>query len=364
MISPLVSVIVPIYNAEKYLSRCLDSLIHQTLENIEIICINDGSTDGSGDILRKYRQADKRIKLIQIENSGQSKARNFGLLQANGEYLGFVDSDDYVNPEMFEKMYALAQENDADCVVCGLKVEFEDSENFTQGAIGWGKAKHEGTSENSSETLKNLRTNVLDKLFRRSIISEQNILFPSNINLNEDGVFVWSAMPFCKMISFIKEDLYHYVQREDSTIYNIYSGADSTVCEFPISWKIIVDRLTTSGTLHKVYEPLLDVIIGNISYFTPYVPDHDKSQWEEDIKEFFTYFNTKYPVFLKKFLQNRPSAKRLLFYLLKNETIPYSLKEKLILAKCKLLSGITNGKRKKHYLNKYDRLKFDNISHF
>lgn len=361
MSSPQVSVIVPIYNAERYLSRCLDSLVNQTLKDIEIICIDDGSSDSTIDILKEYRRHDKRIKLIQIDNSGQSKARNFGLLQANGDYLAFVDSDDYINLEMLEKMYGAAVENNADCVVCGLKVEYENAQDYTQGTISWGKAKHEGTSEICPDILKNLRTNVLDKMFRRRIITDNNILFPSGINLNEDGVFVWSSLPFCKVISFIKEDLYHYIQHEDSTIYNICSGSDPRVCEFPVSWRIIIDRLAHSRSVPKLYAPLLDVIIGNISYFTPYVPDELRIQWDNDIKEFFTHFNSKYPTLLKRFLQNRPGTKRLLTYFIKNETLPYSIREKIKLAKYKILSGITIGRRKKHYLGKYDRLRFDPI---
>lgn len=105
---PKVSIIVPVYNSEKYLEKCLDSLINQTLKDIEIICINDGSKDSSEDILKKYFKNDKRIKIITKENEGLSAARNDGLKVASGEYIGFVDSDDWVDLDFYEKLYNAA----------------------------------------------------------------------------------------------------------------------------------------------------------------------------------------------------------------------------------------------------------------
>lgn len=115
-----VSIIIPIYNVEKYLSRCLNSLINQTLKNIEIICINDGSTDNSYNILNEYAKKDNRIIIINQSNLGQSYARNKGLDIAKGEYIGFVDSDDWVDLDFFEKLYNAAKDNDCDIAVAGI----------------------------------------------------------------------------------------------------------------------------------------------------------------------------------------------------------------------------------------------------
>lgn len=111
---PFISVIVPVYNVEKYLSRCLDSLISQTLKEIEIICINDGSKDNSAKILEKYSQKDDRIIILNQENAGLSAARNNGMNHAKGEYIGFVDSDDWVDLDFFEKLYSAAKKYDCD----------------------------------------------------------------------------------------------------------------------------------------------------------------------------------------------------------------------------------------------------------
>ena len=115
-----ISIIVPVYNVEKYLSECLESLISQTLSDIEIICINDGSKDSSLEILEKYAQKDKRIVVINQENSGVSTARNTGMKCANGEYIGFIDSDDWIDSDFYEKLYNSAKNNDADIVVASI----------------------------------------------------------------------------------------------------------------------------------------------------------------------------------------------------------------------------------------------------
>ena len=115
-----VSIIVPVYNVEKYLKRCLDSLINQTLSNIEIICINDGSKDCSGNILTEYALKDERIIVIDQENAGVSIARNVGMEVAKGEYIGFVDSDDWVDLDYFEKLYNSAKQNNCDIAVAGV----------------------------------------------------------------------------------------------------------------------------------------------------------------------------------------------------------------------------------------------------
>lgn len=116
-----VSIIVPVYNVEKYLEKCLDSLLNQTLKDIEIICINDGSSDNSLLILENYSRKDNRIKIIDKENEGQAIARNIGLKMATGDYIGFVDSDDWVDLDYFEKLYDTAEKYDCDIACAGFK---------------------------------------------------------------------------------------------------------------------------------------------------------------------------------------------------------------------------------------------------
>ena len=113
---PKISVLVPIYNVEKYLEECLESIISQTLQDIEVICINDGSTDGSLKIIKKYAKNDPRFVIINKKNSGYGDSMNRGLAKATGEYIGIVESDDWVEKDMFESLYSLAKENEAEVV--------------------------------------------------------------------------------------------------------------------------------------------------------------------------------------------------------------------------------------------------------
>ena len=115
------SVIIPVYNTKNYIKECLDSVLNQTLEEIEIIVVDDGSTDGSADIIKEYAQNHpQKIKAFFKENGGQATARNLALQKSNGEYLGFVDSDDWIDSDMYEKMYKTAKEENADIVICDM----------------------------------------------------------------------------------------------------------------------------------------------------------------------------------------------------------------------------------------------------
>lgn len=121
---PKVSIVVPIYNVEAYLSRCLDSILSQTLQDIEVIAVNDGSTDASGEILDQYASKDTRIIVIHKKNGGVSAARNDGIQLVKGEYIGFVDPDDWIDHDMYEALYHSAVEEKADIVMCTYMREF------------------------------------------------------------------------------------------------------------------------------------------------------------------------------------------------------------------------------------------------
>ena len=124
---PKISVIVPVYNVEEYLDVCLDTIIMQTFKDFEVICVDDGTQDSSGEILDKYALFDKRIKVIHQENKGLSGARNTGVEAANGEYIMFVDSDDYISPLMLENLYKNVKQNKSDFVFCNLCIVRSDT---------------------------------------------------------------------------------------------------------------------------------------------------------------------------------------------------------------------------------------------
>lgn len=194
---PLVSIIVPVYNASSYLRECLDSILASTLSPIEIIAVDDGSTDASPDILEEYAS---RITVIHQPNYGPSKARNTGLDAACGEYIGFVDSDDWIEPKMYETMYHAAKENNADIVMCGI-LRNEDTQ--TKCAIQ-SKIYHYNDIEKEIFSRlvcavsprgrhQTLRGSVWCRLFRRQHIIDNNIHFCEAINNNEDMLFCVQA---------------------------------------------------------------------------------------------------------------------------------------------------------------------------
>lgn len=122
----LISIIIPVYNVEKYIGKCIDSLIKQKYDNLEIILIDDGSSDNSGEICDKYAKKDKRIKVIHKKNSGQADSRNIGISKASGKYIGFVDSDDYIDKDYYNRLYKTLVKNNADVVTCKYQNVYND----------------------------------------------------------------------------------------------------------------------------------------------------------------------------------------------------------------------------------------------
>lgn len=213
-----VSVIIPIYNSEKYLNRCLQSIEKQTYKNIEILLIDDGSTDNSQKICNKYIEKDNRFYYFYENNSGVSNARNLGIEKANGKYVVFIDSDDYVDEKFIELMIEKAIDKDLVCV----------SYNQNQ--------KIDRTIVTKEEFLINLFNNrfgyqgyVWNKLFTKSIIMENNIRFDSTIFYNEDRLFVFEyTQSIKKDIYFLKELLYYYQLTESSAMNKSYNKKMNT----------------------------------------------------------------------------------------------------------------------------------------
>ncbi|MBQ3409061.1 MAG: glycosyltransferase [Clostridia bacterium] len=203
---PKVSIIVPVYNVEKYLIRCLDSLVNQTLQDIEIIAVNDGSTDNSGEILRIYeKKYPNIIKVFDKENGGLSDARNYGIPYATGEYIAFLDSDDYVELDMYEKMYSKAKEENSDMVECDFIWEYPNKTKIDTGKI----------YNNKREMFIYARVVAWNKIIRRSIIDNVKIEFPKGLRY-EDVEFFYKMLPLYNKVDFVKKAYVHYVQRDNS----------------------------------------------------------------------------------------------------------------------------------------------------
>ena len=219
-----ISVIIPVYNAEKFIAKCLDSIINQTFRDIEIICVDDCSSDNSKRILQEYALKDSRIKTIFFDkNKKQGAARNAALDIANGKYVTFVDSDDYIEPAMLKKMYEKAEKNYCDLVITNVEnyVNTEDENTL--------KLKKKLDSSYRDKNFKtgfyfynfnqrDLRVGPVAKLYKREILEDNHIRFPENI-MQEDEAFYWFVMPFVNNLYLLDEPLYKRLIHTNSTMY-------------------------------------------------------------------------------------------------------------------------------------------------
>ena len=219
----LVSIIVPIYNSEQFLKKCIDSLINQTYGEIEILLIDDGSTDKSSEICDWYSKNYKNIKSFHLKNGGVSKARNFGINNCNGEYIQFVDADDFVENDYVEYMMGLNENGKSDLVICGInKVEYKNTAYTTLGKITINK-KHKYDKYSLKSIMADLINNsyinyCYSKLIRRDVIIKNNLLFDENINLGEDTIFVLNIIEKANEIVIDSNTPYNYVLHSKETL--------------------------------------------------------------------------------------------------------------------------------------------------
>lgn len=213
MAEKLVSVIVPAYNIEKYISRCLDSIIVQTYKNLEIIVVDDGSKDKTVEILDNYEKKDSRVKIIHKENGGVSSARNKGLDIAKGDYIGFVDGDDSIEPNMYEILVKLLEEENADIAHCGYQMIFPNRVDYYYNT---GRRKTQTTQEGIKDLLsgKMIEPALYNKLYRRELFN--SIRLDEKIRINEDLEANYRLFKNSKKSIYYDVPLYHYMIRSSS----------------------------------------------------------------------------------------------------------------------------------------------------
>ena len=291
-----VSVIIPLYNVENYLKQCLDSVVNQTLKEIEIICINDGSTDNSKQILEDYARKDDRIKIINRKNSGQGVARNVGIKYAKGEYIGFVDSDDWVDRTMFEKLYENAKIHKSDIVMCPIQIVNENNveldslpyynldcfnQDFDNCVFDYTKTK---------DFILKIAVNAYNKIYRTEFITEISAEFPEGL-IFEDNPFFYHTFLKAKISTLIRDYLYfHRVNRTDSTI----SKADKRFFDI-IEIRNLVIKIFSSLNNFEDYEiDLLNAKIRGIIFRYFQVSDIYRQEFFELIKQDFLKMNLTY----------------------------------------------------------------------
>lgn len=220
---PLISIIVPVYNVEEYIERAVDSLKNQSIEDIEILLIDDGSSDNSGILCDKLAQEDNRIRVFHKKNGGVSSARNLGLDNAVGEYIGFCDPDDMVHRHMYQLMYTAIKDNKTMCAVCSIK-SFTDISQISntdfQSTIT--RLKDSEIIDYFLGNGRNLLGSLCNKLFHKSLI--QNVRLNESMTFGEDYCFSLGLLLKCTSVSVLeKTDLYFYYRREDSAMKQLNS---------------------------------------------------------------------------------------------------------------------------------------------
>ena len=296
-IKPLLSVIIPIYNTEKYLAQCLKSVTNQTYKNIEIICINDGSTDNSMDILRKFAESDERIIIINTPNQGMASSWNIGLKIAKGEYITFVDSDDYIEPNTYKRVLKYATKND---IVCwGIKIQSEYDYPQKSDDQNYYKIRFKGHKKLNNNIIFSMDCSSCNKIFKRSIITEYKLKFPNGLYY-EDAAFFYKYIACCKNAYFIKKYFYNYRRSRDSVMSQTFSGCSQAIDHLHII-KDVFDFYKEKNILDSNKDLFITLFERYCKLAYNYARQEDRPQICETINTYEIYFNKYIPIQINSF---------------------------------------------------------------
>ena len=287
---PKVSVIVPVYNVEKYLAKCLESLVNQTLKDIEIIVVNDGSPDHSQDIIDKYvKKHPQKIKAFKKKNGGLSDARNYGLKYASGDYISFIDSDDWVEPNMLLEMYNKAIKNDFDMVVCDVK-SIEENGSFM---IIDSKIRQDiYTQAEVKKQMIDIYPVAWNKLFKKELFSISKIKFKKNVWF-EDVEFLYRLLPYVNSIGVIHKPFNNYLQRSGA----ISKTYDERLHHYIDNWNGIIDYYKQKSLFDEYKDELeycyVRYVIGVL--LKQAMNYHDKSFFKKTLSLTFKNVKQQFP---------------------------------------------------------------------
>lgn len=326
----LISIIVPVYNVEAYLDRCMESILKQTYKRLEIILVDDGSTDSSGEKCDAYAKQDSRIKVIHKKNGGLSDARNAGLALATGDYIGYVDSDDWIEPDMYQYLYDACVEHDAELAVCRYFREYQD------------RTEASGTGEivplSRDELLKIyisgndeyvIYNSVWSKLFKRELVAD--LIFPKGRN-SEDIMYTTRA--FCRLdrAVYIDRCLYHYVLDREGSIMNVSRGERMFRDEIPF-WRehiacireLVSDEMADLASYHfwrRLLFYYIDMKNSNCDAFAKRLVDEIRADRQELLKVYQSNLVSKGDQVRMKLFLCSPSLYAIVVRLYENVIIP------------------------------------------
>ena len=304
------SIIVPVYGVEKYIDKCLNSLVKQSLKEIEIIVVNDGTKDNSQKIIDKYvKKYPDKIKSYIKENGGQGSARNYGLKKATGEYIGYVDSDDFVEKDMYKKLYNKAKENNYDIVVCGNYNVSEDYQNKNIDAF----------INNYNTDLENIffgKMAVWNKIYKRDILIKNKLEFKEKV-WYEDLAFTLKAIMNSNTFAFIDEPLYDYLIREGSTMNNSNVKRNLEILEAFNDILSYIQHNKKEEYFSKIEFLAIDHIYISAIVRVLKAEADDKVK-RETINKLINYMNKKFPNYKNNKYINTLSKNRKIIYKLIN----------------------------------------------
>lgn len=313
----MISVILPIYNSEKYLKKCIDSIKNQTYKDLEIILVNDGSTDNSPKICDEYAKIDKRIKVIHQKNGGQATARNAGLDASKGEYIAFVDSDDYIEKDMYELLLSMIEESHSDIAICGHKEVFED-ESISSVEIF--EKEMLDTEALWQEIFGNLNNAVWNKLFKKELIGE--LRFPVGMIHGEDLIFNLNYLLNCK--SGIKNNTakYYYVQRTGSVTNSGFSEKKLT----EIATKDLAFEIVKKHHPQQIYNAQKYCFRARMNVLRAIFRSGLEDKYINEVNDFIKYVNSSF-----NDVKNSISAKEKIEFILLNKChFIYKISSKMV----------------------------------
>ncbi len=265
-ILPLVSVIVPIYNAEIYLERCINSIINQTYQNLEIILVDDGSTDNSSETCDKFQQRDSRIRVIHKENGGVVSARRAGIQSARGIYVAYLDSDDWIESDMYEELVCQIVQNNADIVTSGLYRDYPNStikefDNLSEGVYDLKRIERDILPVLMYTGIfykAGVNIHFCNKLFKREIALQNQQKIDNNVRIGDDAAFIYPCVMDAEKIVITHKCFYHYCIRQDSMMG---TGYQKELLGYKCVYQIIRDKIEQYGKYSVMLMMQLDYLM-------------------------------------------------------------------------------------------------------
>ena len=303
MVKVKLSVVVAVYNLEKYLPRCLDALVNQTLQEIEILCVDDGSTDSAPQIIDEYaKKYPEKVKAFHKPNGGEFTTRNYGLERATGEYVTFVDTDDYVESNWAEKLYKAAKENDADLAVCGFeRIDLNTNKVVAKDMTQYGYSVKE--LKNDDDFMVFINPAPWNKIYKREKIKDLRFL---NFRGFNDMIFLTSSFTKINRVAFVPDVLYHYYLRYDSQIHSVNENDVENFKKYLLELKKLYIKENKYEDMKYILDLMVFIHLGvSVMYRASYDKEIDMKKM---LKNTISYLDENFPTW-----RNNPFLKIRIF---------------------------------------------------